>query len=107
MLPGRIRKAKDKPRVENTVWHVTMRVIAQLRDQQFTSLPELTAAVTDQVAAYNQELFQKRDGSRASVFTAEEQPLLTALPQVAYEISRWIYGRRVGRNGHVVWEKNF
>ena len=29
------------------------------------------------------------------------------LPQVAYEISRWVYGRRVGRDGHVVWEKNF
>jgi len=107
VLPGRVRKAKDKPSVENTVWHVAMRVIAQLRDQQFTSLPELTAAVTDQVAAYNAEPFQKRDGSRASVFTTEEHPLLTGLPQVAYEISRWVYGRRVGRNGHVVWEKNF
>ena len=107
VLPGRVRKAKDKPSVENTVWHVAMRVIAQLRDRRFTSLPELTAAVNDQVAAYNQEDFQKRAGSRASVFTTEEQPLLTALPQVAYEISRWVYGRRVGRNGHVSFEKNY
>lgn len=84
-----------------------MRVIAQLRDRRFTSLPELTAAVTDQVTAYNQEDFQKRAGSRASVFVEEEQPLMTPLPQVAYEISRWVYGRRVQRNGHVVWEKNY
>ena len=72
-----------------------------------TSLPELSAAVTDQVTAYNQEDFQKRVGSRASVFADEEQPLLTPLPQVAYEISRWVYGRRVQRNGHVVLEKNY
>ena len=107
VLPGRVRKAKDKPSVENTVWHVAMRVIARLRDRRFTSLPELTAAVTDQVTAYNQEDFQKRAGSRASVFVEEEQPLMTPLPQVAYEISRWVYGRRVQRNGHVVWEKNY
>ncbi|MDZ7884176.1 MAG: IS21 family transposase [Mycobacterium sp.] len=107
VLPGRVRHAKDKASVENTVWHVAMRIIADLRDEQFATLPELTAAITTRVAAYNQEPFQKRPGSRASVFATEEQPLLTGLPQVAYEISRWVYGRRVGRNGHVVWEKNF
>jgi hypothetical protein len=107
VLPGRVRHAKDKASVENTVWHVAMRIIADLRDEQFASLPELKAAITTRVAAYNQEPFQKRPGSRTSVFATEEQPLLTALPQVAYEISRWVYGRRVGRNGHVLWEKNF
>ncbi|MEE1622499.1 Mu transposase domain-containing protein, partial [Zafaria sp. J156] len=61
---------------------------------------------TERVATYNAEPFQKRPGSRTSVFTAEERPLLTPLPQVAYEISRWVYGRRVARNGHVAWEKN-
>ena len=106
VLPGRVKHAKDKASVENTVWHVAMRVIADLRDQRFGSLPELKAAVTERVAAYNAESFQKRPGSRASVFTAEEQPLLTPLPQVAYEISRWVYGRRVARNGHVVFERN-
>jgi hypothetical protein len=107
VLPGRIRKAKDKASVENTVWHVAMRIIADLRDERFTALPELKAAITSRVDAYNAEPFQKRPGSRASVFAAEEQPLLTGLPQVAYEISRWVYGRRVGRNGHMVWERNF
>lgn len=107
VLPARVRRATDKASVENTVWHVTMRIIAELREQRFSSLPELQAAITERVAAYNAEPFQKRAGSRASVFAAEEQPLLTGLPQVAYEISRWAYDRRVGRNGHVVWEKNF
>ena len=74
--------------------------------QRFTSLPEAQAAIADRVAAYNAEPFQKRPGSRNSVFLAEEKPLLTGLPQVDYEISRWVYGRRVARNGHVMWERN-
>ena len=41
------------------------------------------------------------------MFASEEQPALSRLPQVAYEISRWVYGRRVAKNGHVVWERNF
>ncbi len=55
----------------------------------------------------NREPFQKRAGSRLSVFQAEEKALLRPLPSVPYEISRWIMGRRVQKNGHVVWEKNF
>lgn len=106
VLPGRIRAPKDKASVENTVAHVATWVIAGLRDRRFATLPELRAAIIERVAAYNAEEFQKRPGSRASVFAAEEQPLLTPLPQVVYEISRWVYGRRVARNGHVVWERN-
>jgi transposase len=107
VLPGRIRAPKDKASVENTVAHVATWVIAGLRDRRFASLPELKMALTERVDAYNAEPFQKRPGSRQSVFAVEEQPLLTALPAVAYEISRWAYGRRVGRNGHVVWERNY
>jgi transposase len=107
VLPGRVRKPKDKASVENTVAHVATWVIAGLRERQFSSLPELKAAIAERMDAYNREPFQKRPGSRRSVFLGEEQPLLTGLPQVAYEISRWVYGRRVGRNGHVVWEKNY
>ncbi len=106
VLPGRVKKPKDKASVENTVAHVATWVIAGLRDQQFTSLPELQAAIDERIRGYNAEPFQKRPGSRLSVFTAEESPLLKPLPQVGYEISRWVYGRRVARNGHVVWEKN-
>lgn len=107
VLPGRVKKPKDKPSVENTVAHVATWVIAGLRDQTFTTLPELKAAVTERVAAYNAEPFQKRAGSRASVFAAEEKPLLRPLPVVPYEISRWLYGRRVAKNGHITFGKNF
>lgn len=107
VLPGRLAKPKDKASVEGTVGNVATSVIAALRDRRFATLPELRAAVYERVAAYNAEPFQKRAGSRLSVFEAEEKPLLRPLPAVAFEISRWLYGRKVQRNGHVVFERNF
>ncbi len=107
VLPGRVRKPKDKASVENTVAHVATWVIAGLRDRRFTSLPELAATIGERMQAYNAEPFQKRPGSRASVFDTEEKPLLTGLPPVAYEVSQWVYGRRVARNGHVSFARNF
>ena len=102
-----MKKPKDKASVEGTVGNVATAVIAMLRDWTFASLPELRAAVYERVAAYNAEPFQKRAGSRASVFEGEEKPLLRPLPGVGFEISRWFYRRRVQRNGHVVFERNF
>ncbi len=107
VLPGRVRKPKDKASVENTVSGVATWVIAALRDEQFATLPELREAIYERMDAYNAAPFQKRAGSRLSVFEAEEKPLLRPLPAVAYEISRWFYGRRVRKDGHVVFEKNF
>ena len=102
-----MKKAKDKPSVENTVAHIATWVIAGLRHHRFATLAELRVAAYERVQAYNAEPFQKRQGSRLSVFDAEERPLLSPLPAVPFEISRWTYGRRVARNGHVVWEKNY
>ena len=82
-------------------------VIAGLRDRSFLTLAELRAAVRERVDAYNREPFQKRAGSHFSVFENDEKSLLRPLPQASYEISRWVTGRRVQKNGHVVWEKSF
>jgi hypothetical protein len=65
-----VRKPKDKPSVENTVAHVATWMIAALRTQTFATLPELKSAISGQLEAYNAEPFQKRAGSRASVFTS-------------------------------------
>jgi len=78
-----------------------------LRGHRFTSLAELRAAVDERVAAFNAQPFCKRAGSRLSVFTAEERPLLRPAPVVPFEIATWVYSRRVQRNGHVVFGKNF
>jgi hypothetical protein len=70
-------------------------------------LGQLRAAIRERVEAYNREPFQKRAGSRRSVFLAEEQPLMNPLPAAGYEISTWVYGRKVARNSYVSWQKNY
>src|SRR5699024_4328916 len=98
---------KDKSSVENTVSQVATEVIATLRNTTFHSLDQLRQAIHKRLAEYNQEPFQKRAGSRLSVFDAEERPTLRPLPVAAYEISEWVYGRRVARKGHITWAKNY
>ncbi|MCO4273295.1 hypothetical protein NG701_02440 [Pseudarthrobacter sp. HLT3-5] len=50
--------------------------------------------VYEQIDAYNRQPFQKRAGSRLSVFTTEELPLMQALPAAPFEISTWSTGAR-------------
>lgn len=106
VLPTRIKSPKDKASVENTVGHIATVVNAKLRNQTFTTVAELRQAIRIQVAVYNQEPFQKRPGCRATVFATEERDLLRPLPATPYEISDWVYGRRVARNGYITWAKN-
>lgn len=105
VLPGRVRRPKDKSSVENTVGHIATWVIAALRHEQFTTLDALRGTIYRQIEAYNAQPFQKRAGSRCSVFQTEEQPLLRPQPAVPYEISTWIQGRRVAKNSYVTWKK--
>ncbi|AXE38840.1 Mu transposase domain-containing protein [Acidipropionibacterium virtanenii] len=81
-------------------------MIAALRQTTFTSLETLRQAIGERISAYNAAPFQKRPGSRAGVFTTEEQPLLHRLPAVRFEVSTWVRGRRVARDGHVTWARN-
>lgn len=107
VLPGRVRAPKDNASVENTVSHVATWVIEGLRYEQFTSLAQLRTWIREKIDAYNRQSFQKRHGSRLSVFTTEELPLMRLLPAAPFEISTWIYRRKVNNNAHVVWAKNF
>lgn len=91
VIPGGVRRPKDKPSAENTVWHSTMALAGVMRDRSFGSLDER-----------NSRPFRKRDGSRRSVFESEERPLPTLLPETAYEVADWIYGRKVQRHAEVV-----
>nr|WP_256378845.1 IS21 family transposase [Dietzia sp. UCD-THP] len=57
VLPGRIRRPKDKSGAENTVAHVATWVIAGLRARTFHTVPELAEAIGERMDAYNREPF--------------------------------------------------
>jgi hypothetical protein len=91
----------SKAAVENGVLIAERRVLGALRDGKFFSLAELNAAITQIVADINTEPFQKREGSRHSVFEAEERPATQALPLRRYEYAEWKIGARVHQDHHI------
>ena len=89
VIPARVRRPKDKPNAEGSVKSLSTWILAALRHQKFFSLTELNAGVREKLLAFNAKPFQKKAGSRLSVFLAEEKPLLLPLPVAPYELATW------------------
>lgn len=89
VLPARVRKPRDKSKVEVGVQVVERWILAVLRDRQFFSLAELNSAIAELLGGLNARPFKRREGSRLSVFRELEQPALRALPAQAYEFASW------------------
>ena len=69
--------------------NLTSHIIAKLRNRQFFDINELNAAILKELDKFNRALFQKKDGSRYSVFVGEELPFLQPLPKYPYEFAQW------------------
>ncbi|MHB1392602.1 MAG: IS21 family transposase [Clostridia bacterium] len=89
IIPARVRKPKDKPNAESSVGNISTWITAALRNEQFFSLAELNRAIREKLKAFNARFFQKKEGSRLSLFRDEELPLLAPLPATPYELAEW------------------
>ena len=103
VIPARVRKPKDKPRVEGTVGNLTTWIIAALRDRQFFSLSEMNEAIKLKLLEFNEKPFQKKTGNRLSALE-EEKPFLLLLPAHAFEIAQWKIAT-VQLNYHIAVDK--
>jgi transposase len=88
VLPARVRSPKDKASVEGSVGVISTWIIAALRNQRFLSLWELNLSIRSKLAEFNAKPFQKKEGSRMSVFE-EEWAFLLPLPEHPYEAAVW------------------
>lgn len=89
ILPTRVRKPRDKAKVETAVQIVEREILAPLRHTVFPSLSELNAALSAGRERVNDRPFQKLAGSRRSVFEATERATLRPLPAAPYELATW------------------
>ena len=89
IMPTGVKKPKQKASVEGPVGKIATTVIAKLRNDSFTSLAELNAGIRKTVKEFNDRPFQKRPGSRRSIFETEEKPYLRTLPLIPYEVCEW------------------
>src|SRR5690554_2901982 len=106
VLPARVRKPKDKPSAEATVGVISTWILAAMRNYTFFSLHELNTVIKVKLEEFNTKPFQKKEGSRKSVFLKEEQHLLIPLPLQPYELATWTQAT-VQFNYHISFDKMY
>ena len=89
IIPARIRTPKDKATAEGTVGNISTWITAALRKEQFFTIAELNKAIREKLEEFNRRPFQKKEGSRYTIFRDEELPLLAPLPTARYELAEW------------------
>ena len=106
IIPARIKKPRDKAKVEGAVLIAERQILAALRDQRFFNVGELNAAIRPLLTKLNEQPFQKLDGSRNSWFETLEKGQLLPLPATAFELANWSKAK-VNIDYHVAVEKHF
>jgi transposase len=106
ILPARVRKPRDKAKVEGGVLIVERWILARLRNCTFFSLAELNQAIAALLAELNTRPFQRLEGNRLSLFERIERPALRPLPASPYEFAAWKKAK-VNLDYHVQIERAF
>lgn len=89
IVPTRVRKPRDKAKVEVAVQVVERWVLARLRHRRFFSLGELNAAIRELIDELNTRTMRRIGFSRHALFEAIERTALLALPSEPFEYAEW------------------
>jgi transposase len=106
VVPTRVRKPKDKAKVEVGVQVAERWILAQLRDRTFFSLAELNQAVRQLVSDLNDRSIKHLAQSRHELFVELDQPALRPLPRPSYTYAHWKKAR-VHIDYHVQYDKHY
>jgi transposase len=89
VIPARVRRPRDKAKVEAGVQVVERWILARLRHAQFFSLAELNQALLRLLEELNTRPFKKLPGSRRTLFETLDRPALRPLPAEPYVYAEW------------------
>ncbi len=89
VLPARVRRPRDKAKVEVAVQVVQRWVLARLRHRKFFSLAEPNAAIHALSADLNDRPMCHLGVSRRALFESLERPALLPLPAQPYAYAEW------------------
>lgn len=106
VLPARVRKARDKAKVEVGVQVVERWILACLRNHTFFSLSELNEAIRTLLDRLNDRPFKKLPDSRRQLFETLDRPALKPLPVTPYVYAEW-KKVRVHIDYHVEMESHY
>jgi transposase len=107
IIPARVRRPRDKAKVENAVQQVERWVLAPLRAQKFFSRTEANHAIWDRLEWLNNRPFAKLPGSRRSLWLDLDRPALNPLPARRFEIPEWKTDVGVNIDYHVQFAHHF
>jgi transposase len=100
VLPARVRRPRDKAKVEVAVQVVQRWILARLRHRRVFSLGELNGAIRELVADLNARPMRHLGISRQVLFDRLERPVLLELPAEPYAYAEW-QRCRAGLDYHV------
>jgi transposase len=80
VLPARVRRPRDKAKVETAVLIVSRFILARLRNRRFLSLGELNEAIRELLGDLNARLMRRLGASRREFFETIDRPALLPLP---------------------------
>jgi transposase len=105
VLPTRVRRPKDKAKVEVGVQVVERWILAVLRKQNFLSLGELNRAIKELLEVLNDKVMKHVGKSRHEIWDSLEKGCLKPLPEKRFEYGEWRKAT-VGIDYHLQYEKN-
>ncbi len=106
IAPTRVRRPKDKAKVEQMVGYVQRDILGRLRNQRFYSIAELNVALLDGINRLNNTKIGGQDFSREDRFVEFEANCLAPLPPHKFQFGVWS-NVRAGSNYHVKVAGNY
>ena len=106
IIPARVKRHKDKSKVENTVYRLEIDILARLRNMTFFSCEEYNEAIIRELKIFNERPFQKKEGSRYKIYLDLEKDVLYPLPIRPYELATY-KSAKVQANSCIAYKKNF
>ena len=101
ILATRVRKPRDKAKVESGVLIIERWALARLRNRVFHSIAEINEALRECVEMINNRVMRVYGASRRERFEQIDRPHLLQLPGTKFEYGEWLPEVLVGNDYHV------
>ena len=89
VIPARVKKPRDKAKIEAGVLIAERWIIASLRNHTFFSIGDLNRAIKEKLEDFNTRPLQKLKVSRRHLFETVDRPAMKPLPSRRYEYAEW------------------
>lgn len=106
VIPARVRKPRDKAKVEAAVLLAERWILAALRNRTFFSLTEINEAIGELLDKLNSRKFKQINATREDLFAKLDAPALKPLPMSRYQFAEWAKAK-VNIDYHIAVAKHF